>query len=87
MLPRAVLGALVLTTIGILATAAVGRRYTRIRAGGFAGCIGVLAVDVTIISYVAGAGLVTTWPVAAGVAASLTRAAWTIRSLHPALTG
>jgi hypothetical protein len=89
MLPRAVLGTLVLATIGVLASAAIGRRYARIRAGGFAGCIGVLIVDVTIVSYVASAGLittVTTSPVAAGVAASLARVVWTIRSLRPALT-
>lgn len=71
--------------IGLLAVAALGRRYRLATATGVAGCFGYAALDaaliVTAILVLAPVG----WFTALAMAASLTRIAVTAKALRPAL--
>jgi len=71
--------------IGLLAMAALGRRYRLATATGVAGCIGYAALDAALI--IAAAFLLTPvgWVTAVAMAASSVRIAVTARLLRPAL--
>ena len=71
--------------IGLLAVAALGRRYRLATATGVAGCIGYAALDAALI--IAAPFLLTPvgWVTATAMAASAARIALTARTLRPAL--
>ena len=79
------LGLVLLSAIGLLAVSALGRRYRLAARAGIVGCLGMAAIDTALI---AGVLLLTasfTWVLAAAMAASAARIAFTMRALRPAL--
>ena len=74
-------GAAVLTAVVLLAAAAFGVRYRRAGRSAATACLVVLAVDATMLGYVASAGLLTTWPVLVAAALSTTRIGFTLSRL------
>jgi len=76
-----ILGAAVLS-FGLLAAAALGRGYRLAARTGVAGCIGMTALDLVLITGVTFAVTSVTWVTVAAMAASI---AVTARALRPAL--
>jgi hypothetical protein len=74
-------GAAVLTGVALLAAAAFGVRYRRAGRSAAAACLVVLAVDLSMISYVTSTGILTTWPVPLAAALSTTRIGFTLSRL------
>ena len=74
-------GAAILTAVVLLAAAAFGMRYRRAGRSAAAACLIVLAVDMSVLGYVASAGLVTTWPVLLAGGLSTTRIGFTLSRL------
>jgi hypothetical protein len=74
-------GAAVLTGVVLLAAAAFGVRYRRAGRSAATACLVVLAVDASILGYVASAGMLTTWPVLVAAALSTTRIGFTLSRL------
>ena len=81
----AVTGVVLAGLIGLLAVAALGRRYRLATATGVAGCFGFATLDAALI--VAAIFVLTplTWITALAMAASAARIAVTARALRPAL--
>ena len=84
---RVVLATMVLTGVGLLAAAAFGPRYRAAGRSAAAGCLVVLAVDVSMLGYVISTGLLTAWPVLLAAALSTTRIAFTVSRLPQLLDG
>ncbi len=78
-------GAAVLTGVVLLAAAAFGARYRRAGRSGAAACLIVLAVDMSMLGYVASAGILTNWPVLLAAALSTTRIGFTLSRLPQVL--
>jgi hypothetical protein len=74
-------GAAVLTGVALLAAAAFGVRYRRAGRSAATACLVVLAIDASMLSYVASAGILTTWPVLLAAALSTTRIGFTLSRL------
>jgi hypothetical protein len=74
-------GAAVLTGVVLLAAAAFGARYRRAGRSAATACLVVLAVDTSMLGYVASAGMLTTWPVLVATALSTTRIGFTLSRL------
>jgi hypothetical protein len=70
-------GVILITVIGLLAIAALGSHYRSVGRAGTAGCIGIAALDSTMLVAV---------PLLA-VAASVVRISFTARTLRPVPTG
>jgi hypothetical protein len=86
LLARIGLGLTLLMVIGLLTAAALGTRYGTAARAGIAGCLGIIALDVTMIT---GMTLVTssmTWITLAAMAASTARIALSMQTLRPILT-
>jgi hypothetical protein len=79
------LGLVLLATIGLLATSALGRRYRLAARAGVAGCIGVAAIDTALVVGVLLLTASFSWVLAAAMAASTARIAFAMRALRPAL--
>jgi hypothetical protein len=78
-------GAVVLAGVVLLGAAAFGVRYRRAARSAAAACLVVLAVDMTMLGYVASAGMLTTWPVLVAAALSTTRIGFTLSRLRRVL--
>ena len=83
---RILLGLVLITCIGLLAAAALGRRYRLAARTGVAGCVGMAALDFALITGVTFAVTSVTWVTVAAIAASTARIAVTVRALRPVLT-
>ena len=76
-----------LSIIGTLAAAALGRRYSSVSRAGAAGCAGIAAVDAAVLTTVALVSPVLTLPVVVAMAASLARITIAARGLRFARGG
>lgn len=79
-------GLVLFTMIGILIAAASGPHYRRARALGALGCAGLAGFDLALLSAVAVAAPVATWPLLLAVPASGTRLVFTARALRPIIS-
>jgi hypothetical protein len=81
------IGAALITVIGLLAAAAFGRRYLSARRAGAVACIGITVLDGVILIAAVLAIPVLAWPVILAAAASIARLTFTARALRAVLTG
>lgn len=84
---RVLLGAALITVIGLLAAAAFGRHYRSAVRAAAAGCAGVIVLDATLAVAVTLAVPAVIWPVIVAAAASAVRISFATRSLRSVLTG
>ena len=84
---RVLLGAVLISVIGLLAAAAFGRHYRPAVRAAAAGCAGVIVLDASLAIAVTLAVPAVTWPVIAAAAASAVRISVATRSLRSVLTG
>ena len=84
---RVLLGAALITVIGLLAAAAFGRRYRSAMRAAAAGCAGVAVLDATVAIAVTLAVPAVIWPVIVAVAASAVRISVATRGLRSVLVG
>jgi len=82
---RILLGAALISIIGLLAASALSTRYRLAARAGVAGCIGIAALDIVLITGVTFDVASVTWVMAAAMAASAARIVFAARSLRPAL--
>ena len=82
---RVAFGAALITVIGLLAIAALARHYRPARCASVAGCLGIAALDTTLLTAVAVIGSAPAWPLIVAMAASAARITFTIRILRPVL--
>ena len=80
-------GAVLITVIGLLAAAAFGRRYLSARRAGAVACAGITVLDGVMLITAVLAFPVLVWPVILAAAASIARLTFTARALHAVLTG
>jgi hypothetical protein len=80
-------GVTLITVTGLLAAAALGSQYRSVSRAGTAGCIGIAALDFTMLIAVPLAVPAVAWPLLLAATASAVRIAITARSLRPVLTG
>ncbi len=78
---RILLGMALITVIGLLAAAAFGRRYRPAARAGTAACMGITALDATMLIAIMFAVPSVMWPVIVAVAASVARITFTARTL------
>jgi hypothetical protein len=81
------IGVVLITVIGLLATAAFGRRYLSARRAGAVACAGITVLDGVMLITAVLAIPVLVWPVIFATAASIARLTFTTRALHAVLTG
>ena len=84
---RVLLGMTLITAIGLLAGAAVGRRYQSPGRAAAAGCIGITALDATMLITIMLAAPAVIWPIIMAAAASAARITFTARTLRSVLAG
>jgi hypothetical protein len=84
---RLLFGIALIAVIGLLATAAFGRRYLSARRAGAAACAGITALDSIMLITVMLAIPALIWPVILAAAASAARLAFSARALRAVLTG
>jgi hypothetical protein len=84
---RLLFGIALIAVIGLLATAAFGRRYRSARRAGAAACAGITALDSIMLITVVLAIPVLIWPVILAAAASTARLTFSARALRAVLTG
>jgi fatty acid desaturase len=84
---RVLFGVTLITVIGLLATAAVGRRYRSVCRTAAAGCVGIAILDVVMIGTVLIIAPVLVWPVVLAVAVSAGRSVFALQNVRHALTG
>ena len=84
---RVLLGMTLITAIGLLAAAAVGRRYQSAGRAAAAGCIGITALDATMLITITLAAPAVIWPIIMAAAASAARITFTARTLRSVLAG
>lgn len=84
---RVLLGAALITVIGLLAAAAFGLRYRSAARAAAAGCAGIILLDATMAIAVALAVPAVIWPVIVAAAASAVRITFAARCLRSVLTG
>jgi hypothetical protein len=82
---RLLFGMVLLSVIGLLVVAAFGRRYRSVGRAGAAGCVGITALDATMLITVTLAAPVLIWPMFLAIAASAARLTFTARTLRPVL--
>ena len=80
-------GVVLIAVIALLATAAFGRRYRSVSRAGAAACLGLTALDATMLITIVLAGPAVLWPVILAVAASTVRMTFTARTLRSVLAG
>jgi hypothetical protein len=78
-------GTAVLTGVALLAAAAFGMGYRRAGRSAATACLVLLAVDASMLGYVAWAGMLTTWPVLLAAAVSATRIGFTLSRMRQVL--
>jgi hypothetical protein len=84
---RALLGAALITIIGLLAAAAFGSRYRSAGRAAAAGCAGIAALDATMLIAITLAVPAVIWPVIVAAVASAVRITFATRSLRWVLAG
>jgi hypothetical protein len=84
---RIMVGVTLITVTGLLAAAALGSQYRSVGRAGTAGCIGIAALDSTMLIAVPLAVPAVAWPLILAATASAVRIAITARTLRPMLTG
>jgi hypothetical protein len=84
---RALPAAALLTVIGLLAVAAFGKNYRSVTRTATAACMGITALDTTLLIAVALVSPSVLWPVIIAATASVTRVAFTARTLCTLLAG
>ena len=84
---RVLLGAALLTVIGLLAAAAFGRRYRSAMRAAAVACAGVAVLDATVAIAVTLAVPAVIWPVIVAAAASAVRISLAARGLRSVLPG
>jgi hypothetical protein len=84
---RMAFGVTLITVIGLLAIAALGSHYRSVGRAGTAGCIGIAALDATMLIAVPLTAPAVAWPLVLAVTASVVRITCTARTLRPVLTG
>lgn len=84
---RVLFGAALITTIGLLAAAAWGRRYRLVSRAVAAACVGTAIVDAVMTGTVLAIGPVLVWPIAVAILLSAGRSTFALLNLHDALTG
>ena len=82
---RVLVGLALVTVIGLLVASALSTRYRLAARAGVAGCIGIAALDIVLITGVTFDVASVTWVMAAAMAASAARVVFAARSLRPAL--
>ena len=83
----ALFGAALITVIGLLAAAAVGRHYRLVCRAAAAACVGTAILDAAMTGAVLAVAPVLVWPAAVAVAGSAGRSAFALRSVRHVLTG
>jgi hypothetical protein len=78
----ALLGTALITVIGLLAAAAFGSRYRSASRAATAGCLGITALDATMIAVIMLAAPAIPWPIIVAMAASAARLTYTTRRLR-----
>ena len=84
---RLLFGLALITVIGLLAAAALGRRYRSVGRAGAAGCVGITALDAAMLITVLVVIPTVIWPLILAAVASAARLTFTARTLRPVLTG
>jgi hypothetical protein len=75
------------SSIGLLATAAFGTKYRSIWRAGTAGCAGIAALDTTMLVTAALVLPAVAWPLILALAASAARLTFTAQALRPVMKG
>lgn len=84
---RILLGMALITVIALLAAAAFSGHYRSAGRAATAGCIGMTALDATMLIAILLAAPAVVWPIIVATAASVARITFTARSLRSVLTG
>jgi len=84
---RMMFGVTLIIVTGLLAAAALGGNYRSVSRAGTAGCIGLAALDSTMLIAVPFAVPAVAWPLILAATASVVRLAMTARTLRPVLAG
>jgi hypothetical protein len=84
---RVLFGIALASIIGLLAAAAFGTKYRSIRWAGTAGCVGITALDTTMLLTTAIVIPAVAWPAIPALAASAARLTFTARTLRPVMKG
>ena len=84
---RVLFGVVLISVIGLLATAAFGSKYRSVGRAGAAGCVGITAFDAAMLITVTLALPAVIGPMTLALAASAARLIFTARALRPVLTG
>jgi len=84
---RVLFGVALIAVIGLLAAAAVGRRYRWVCRAAAAACVGTAILDAAMTSTVLVIAPALVWPVAAAVVLSAGRSGFALQNFRHALTG
>jgi hypothetical protein len=84
---RVLFGVALITVIGLLAAAGLGRHYRLVCRAAAAACVGTALLDTTMACTVLVIAPVLVWPVAVAVVLSAGRSGFALRNVHHALTG
>jgi hypothetical protein len=84
---RVLFGVALITVIGLLAAAALGRQYRLVCRAAAAACVGTAILDAAMTGTVLVIAPVLMWPVVVAVAVSAGRSSFALRNAHHALTG
>jgi hypothetical protein len=82
---RVLLGMALTTVIGLLAAAAFGGHYRSAGRAAAAGCIGITALDATMLIAITLTAPAVIWPIIVAAAASAARITFTARALRTVL--
>ena len=86
-LGRVLFGVALITVIGLLAAAVLGRHYRLVCRAAAAACVGTALLDTTMACAVLVIAPALVWPVALAVVLSAGRSGFALRNVHHALTG
>jgi hypothetical protein len=86
-LARVLFGVALITVIGLLAAAVLGRHYRLVCRAAAAACVGTALLDTTMACTVLVIAPALLWPVALAVVLSAGRSGFALRNVHHALTG
>jgi hypothetical protein len=84
---RVLFGLVLISIIGLLATAAFGSKYRSVGRAGAAGCVGITVFDAAMLITVTLALPAVIGPITLALAASAARLIFTARALRPVLSG
>ena len=84
---RILLGLALITVTGLLVAAAFGRHYRSAGRAAAAGCMGITALDATMLIAITLTVPAVIWPITVAAAASVARITFTARTLRSVLAG